>query len=76
MRVHYYTTSGGRQPVADFIAGLPPRTQAAVITAIERVEDCGLDAPGVGLRKIRGRLWEIRIRSATAVQIFYVTRNR
>ena len=59
------TTSGGRQPVADFVAGLPAKTQAAILTALERIEKRGLDAPGIGFRKIRGRVWEIRIRSAT-----------
>jgi phage-related protein len=67
MQVHYYTTSGRRQPVADFMARLPPKTQAAILTALERIEDWGLEAPGVGFRKIRGQLWEIRIRSATAL---------
>ncbi len=67
MHVLYCTTSGCRQPVADFIAGLPAKTQAATLTALERVDDCGLDAPGVSFRMIRGTVWEIRIRSATAI---------
>ena len=75
MRVFFYTTPSGRRPVEEFIQQLPFRLQASILLALERVEEEGLDAPGVSFRQIRDKLWEIRIRAGGAARIFYVVRR-
>ena len=59
MRVLFYTTASGRNPVEDVIRWLPARLQAAILVALERIEEGGLTAPGVSFRQIRDKLWEI-----------------
>ena len=71
----HYTTPSGRRPVEEFIQQLPFRLQASILLALERVEEEGLDAPGVSFRQIRDKLWEIRIRAGGAARIFYVVRR-
>ena len=73
--VFYYTASNGRRPVEEFIRALPARLQAATLRAVERIAEQGIAAPGLSLRQVRGKLWEIRIQDGGAVRIFYVTRG-
>jgi phage-related protein len=42
--------------------------RAAIVDAFDQLSR---DAPGVSLRQIRGRLWEIRVSAGTAARIFY-----
>ncbi|MEK6815410.1 MAG: type II toxin-antitoxin system RelE/ParE family toxin [Nitrospirota bacterium] len=75
MLVFYYTAGSGRRPVEEFIRALPARLQAATLRAVERIAEQGIAAPGLSLRQVRGKLWEIRIQDGGAVRIFYVTRG-
>lgn len=43
-------------------------------TCLKSVEELGFDCPRVQFRQIRGKLWEIKIKTAHAgYRIFYVT---
>ena len=71
VRITYYTTPSGRRPVEDFIRAQPVRLGAALFEALDQIEEHGLSAPGVSLRQIRGKLWEIRISAGGAARVFY-----
>lgn len=72
MKILFYLLPSGRNPVLDFITQLDHRSRAETFRVLELLEKEGLDTPQVSLRQIRGKLWEIRIRSGGEVRIFYV----
>ena len=45
------------------------KERAAVANALREIEISGLRAPGVRMRQIRGKLWEIK---ASQQRVFYV----
>lgn len=49
------------------------KDRAKVLSCLKNVEELGFDSPRVAFRQIRGRLWEIKIKTVdTGVRIFYV----
>jgi phage-related protein len=75
VRVLYYATAAGRSPVEEFIREQPARLRAAILDALEAISSSGIEAPGVSLRQIRGKLWEVRVQAGAAARIFYVLRT-
>jgi phage-related protein len=73
VQIRSYRSSSGRLPMEEFILALPHRLQAAVVETMARLRQQGLGAPGVSLRQVRGKLWEIRVSAGGAVRIFYCT---
>lgn len=74
MELIFYTKQNGTCPVEEFIDKLQLRDRAKVLSCLRNVEELGFDSPRVAFRQIRGRLWEIKIKTAdTGVRIFYVT---
>ena len=69
MKIRYYRTTRGDQPVEQYILSLPARDQAAVEAVFRLLAEYGLGAPGVQSRHVQGKLWEIKI---GAHRIFYV----
>lgn len=72
MRVRYYRAASGREPVREYVDSLPIRDQAAIDDVLGAVREHGFDAPGVRFRRIRGKLWEIKIQAGAGHRIFYV----
>ena len=69
MIVKAYTTARGKDPVKEFIDALPKEKRQDIYRTLELIQAFGLEAPGVSMRKIKGKLWEIRISKS---RIFYV----
>lgn len=60
MRIRYYRSVRGDEPVRDYIAGLPAREQDDWDEALTLLGSLGLEAP-VSLRQLDRKLWEIRV---------------
>jgi phage-related protein len=60
MRIRYYRSARGDEPVRDYIAGLPTRDRDDWDEALTLLGLFGLEAP-VSLRQLQGKVWEIRI---------------
>ena len=73
MKISFYQTQSNRCPVKEFIDELQPRDRAKVLACLKSVEELGFNCPRVQFRQIKGHLWEIKIKSASAgFRIFYV----
>ena len=60
MRIRYYRSARGDEPVRDYIAALPARERDDWDEVLMLLGLFGLDAP-VSLRQLDGKLWEIRV---------------
>jgi hypothetical protein len=60
VRISYYRSARGDEPVRDYIAGLPRRERDDWDEALTLLGLFGLEAP-VSLRQLEGKLWEIRV---------------
>jgi phage-related protein len=60
VRIRYYRTARGDEPVRDYVAGLPARERDDWDEALMLLGLFGLDAP-TSLRQLEGKLWEIRL---------------
>lgn len=71
--IFYVKKHGNRCPVREFIEKLESKDRAKILACLKSIEDLGFDSPRVEFRQIRGRLWEIKIRSSSAgFRIFYI----
>jgi phage-related protein len=71
--VFYKQQSTGKSPVYDFIKKLQSADRLRIWACLKNVEELGFDCPRVQFRQIRGKLWEIKIKSANAgYRLFYV----
>lgn len=70
MIIKAYTTSSGRSPVYEFIDDLPKKQRQDFLRTLEVVKAFGLEAPGVSMRKIKRKLWEIRISQSRTFYVF------
>ena len=74
MELIFYQKRSGRVPVEEFIEKLHYKDRAKIAACLKSVEDLGFDSPRVQFRQIRGRLWEIKIKSYSGgYRIFYVS---
>ena len=72
MNIIFYEHNN-RCPVYDFIKKLEATDRARILASLKNIEELGLDSPRVEFRQIRGRLWEIKIKTKhTGYRIFYV----
>ena len=69
MKIEFYKTSSGREPVRDYIYRLQKEEIGIIIETFKKIETYGFKAFGVQFRQIRGKLWEIKI---SEHRIFYV----
>ena len=77
MRVLHYATAGGKEPVKEYIAELPPETRFEVIALLRRMESGEiLPMPhSRSLSSIAHGLYELRVRDSEGqVRIFYYTK--
>lgn len=57
----------------DFISSLPKGDRARVLESVVAIESLGLSAPRVQFRQIRGKLWEVKIKTPSgSYRLFYV----
>lgn len=72
MKIVFYVKKSNKCPVKDFIEKLQPKDRAKVLACLKSVEELGFNCPRVQFRQIKERLWEIKIRTASAeFRIFY-----
>jgi len=60
VRINYYRTARGDEPVRDYVRALSPRERDVWDETLALLEAFGSDAP-VSLRQLQGKLWEIRV---------------
>jgi phage-related protein len=71
--IFYVKKNNNKCPVKEFIKKLGTKDKAKILACLKNVEEFGFDSPRVQFRQIRGRLWEIKIRSSSGgFRIFYV----
>jgi phage-related protein len=56
MRIIFYRTPTGQEPVRDYLSSLPLRDRAAVADVLDAIREYGLHAPGVRFKQIKGKL--------------------
>jgi phage-related protein len=71
VRLLYYVTAAGANPVASYIEGLEKRERAHVFAALKDIAADGLEGGLTSYRPIDGKLWELRIGRQ---RIFYILR--
>lgn len=70
--IEYYRDSEDKEPVKEFVDGLPEKAQAQVIGKIELLAKYGVLLKEPYTRHIRGKIWELRIMvSKGYIRIFY-----
>ncbi len=67
--VRFYTTPAGANPVRVYLEDLPDAELALITDALDDLRGHGLKAPGVVLRHIDGKLWELKV---SRHRVFYV----
>ena len=71
--VHYYQSQSGNSPIEEFLDGLPLKARAKCVAYIKLLEGRGFELPGSFIKKVRGRIWELRPEWAgTEYRFFYV----
>jgi phage-related protein len=75
--IRYYRTPNGREPVREYITGLPLTDQAAIIGDLELIEATDILHANVVTRKLSGYrgLWEIKTGTRHQQRIFYCALN-
>lgn len=76
MRVLFYKTASGREPVREYINDLEEDDKSDIVKDIELIEKYGIRAAPVVTRKLqgnqfKGKLWEIKTGSGHQQRIFY-----
>jgi len=60
--IDYYETEPGRSPIVDFIDGLPTaKARAKIYRSLDLLAEYGFDLGWPHIKRISGRLWELRI---------------
>jgi phage-related protein len=73
VELKFFTTADGKKPPLDVIKSLEKPDRAKIFGCLESIELLGFDTPRVDFRHIEGKLWEIKIRTASGgYRIFYV----
>lgn len=74
MKVLYYLSPRGENPVRDFVDALEAPDRSKTERLFQSIQTYGLQAVLPHIKKLTGTpLWEIRILGKTGVRIFYVT---
>lgn len=70
-RVKFFQTDRGDYPVKDFILEQDPQTHARIILSIELLRDNGPFLKPPHIKKLKDKLYELRIKSKVPIRIFY-----
>jgi len=71
MKIHYYTTLSGREPVREYIQSLPEADQIQIAADIRLIMEYGIFMAPIITRKLKGKLWEIKTGIRHQQRIFY-----
>jgi phage-related protein len=71
MNVYYYRTSSGREPVREYIEGLPVEDRVSIAGDIRLIIQFGIFGAPIVTRKLKGKLWEIKTGTRHQQRIFY-----
>jgi phage-related protein len=72
--IEFYKDGTGKEPVADFLAGLSPGTRAKVVRMIDLLAEQGVLLKEPYTRQIRGKIRELRIKDNLGhIRVFYFT---
>ena len=69
VKVRFYTSPGGANPVEKYLDKLGGSEAAAVFAAILYIEQHGIVDTPLNLRPIAGKLWELKV---SQQRVFYV----
>ena len=72
VEIVFYRTPAGREPVREYLAGLPLTDRAPAADILDAIREHGLRAPSVRLKPIAGKLWELYVEAGASHRIFYV----
>ena len=76
MRVIFYKTASGREPVKDYFEKLSVLDRVRIAEDIEIIEDCNsieeLKTCPVNVKPLQGKLWEIKTGHGNQQRVYYV----
>ena len=80
MKIIYFKTGSGKEPVKDYIISLPEADRAILTGDFELILEYGLTNAPVSTRKMqgkqfKGKLWELKSGTRTQQRIFYCLEN-
>ena len=61
MKIEFFTSRSGRQPVKRYLDKLENRTLAAIAVALDSLQSQGMSGANVNTRKLRDGLWELKV---------------
>lgn len=79
IKIEYYLTSSGRNPINEFALALSKEDQAKFVEVYRGIQEYGLEYDRVAFRQLDGKLWEIKYKAkGGGYRIAYVLveRNR
>lgn len=71
VRILFHTSSSGRSYIEGFLNELTIEARATVLAVFNEIRNYGLSAIGCEFRQIEGKLWEIKIRTASGGYRFF-----
>lgn len=75
-RIIYYKKENGRSPVKEFIDKLPKKAGARTYKTFEIIEEFGMFAGMPYVKRLVGKLWEIRVSSDTNIYRYICTTEK
>ncbi len=58
--IEYFENNRGQKPVEEYINGLPVKKQANIFRVFDLVEEYGIQLGPPYIKKIDGKIWELR----------------
>jgi len=72
MKVIYYRKKSGKEPARDFIEKLSRKSQIKIETCLKFLQRGAKEIENMVFRQIKGKLWEIKIKTPDgSYRIFY-----
>lgn len=73
MRIMFHASGSGRSYIEGFLKDLTSQDRATVLAVFDEIRYYGFSAVGCEFRQIEGKLWEIKIRTASGGYRFFYT---
>lgn len=74
-KVNFFQTTRGESPVEEFIKSQDEATHAKILQYIKLLANNGPFLKPPYIKKLQGKLYELRVSSVVAVRIFYTISN-
>ena len=74
-KVNFFQTQRGGYPINEFIEGQDEETVAKITSAIDLLEAGGPFLKPPYIKKLRDKLYEVRVSGKVAIRIFYTIRG-